>query len=212
MKRQYESTIITSSNNKLIKNQNPEAVFQDKSSVTINKNKLLIYWFDAYEDKALASVYLFGKTFQDLEELSSTRKLEYVSVCLVIKNLPRKIYVKPNISASIESVKTEINSILLKHKINEYSLVLEKKSSLFHKFHNKTDKDVKDKQNEEEYLKVEYNTHHNEPIIKTGNTFSNVLYPKISYLEQLILDLKLKGPGWLCVYNSFSLILLNKNV
>ena len=152
MKRQYESTIITSSNNKLIKKQNPEAVFQDKSSVTINKNKLLIYWFDAYEDKALASVYLFGKTFQDLEELSSTRKLEYVSVCLVIKNLPRKIYVKPNISASIESVKTEINSILLKHKINEYSLVLEKKSSLFHKFHNKTDKDViaKDKQNEED--------------------------------------------------------------
>ena len=48
------------------------------------------YWLDAYEDsyKQPGTVYLFGKSFAD-----SIKK--YVSCCLVVKNIDRKIFLLP---------------------------------------------------------------------------------------------------------------------
>ena len=48
------------------------------------------FWWDAYEDpfKQPGVVYLFGKTYMESHK-------KYVSCCLMVKNIPRRIFLLP---------------------------------------------------------------------------------------------------------------------
>ena len=55
-----------------------------------NEAVFRFFWLDAFEDpfKQPGVVYLFGKTF-----VEATKK--YVSCCVVVKNIPRRVYLLP---------------------------------------------------------------------------------------------------------------------
>lgn len=57
------------------------------------------FWYDAFEDqyKQPGVVYLFGKVY--IESLK-----EYMSTCVAVKNIPRKIYILPRDTVSLNSI------------------------------------------------------------------------------------------------------------
>nr|CAD7392203.1 unnamed protein product [Timema cristinae] len=158
------------------------------------------FWWDAYEDffKQPGVVFLFGKIW--IESASS-----YVSCCLTIKNIERRIYLLPreehfdmskNISTGKEvtllDVYQEFNEkVATKYKIFQFkSRKVEKKYGF----------DVAEVPLSSEYLEVRYSA--SDPVLPSdlqGSTFSHVFGTNTSALELLLLGRKIKGPCWLDV-------------
>ena len=132
-----------------------------------NTNKLVFYWLDAFEDQfnSHGTVYLFGKmpilkqqakkeadkdkdsSKETQTNNSSEAALSFVSVCCVVKNIPKVVYVLPRkckkTSAKVESeessgeivtmdqVSKEIDALMEKNKIHSYKTKVVKKNFAF---------------------------------------------------------------------------------
>ncbi len=122
-----------------------------------SSNKFLFYWLDAFEDQfnSNGTIYLFGK-MPILKQNSSfngdkkdATSVSFVSVCCVVKNIPKIVYVlprkykKPKIDVKVEpgvdeketvtmeKVCKEIESLLEKNKIHSYKTKVVKKNFAF---------------------------------------------------------------------------------
>ncbi|GAB1605260.1 DNA polymerase alpha catalytic subunit-like [Argonauta hians] len=187
-----------------------EHVEDDSSSVEIDSSQLPMttdangdqvlrfYWFDAYEDpfNKKGVVYLFGKVWYESAK-------SYVSCCVAVKNIERRIRILPrstrvNLSTGVESseavtlsaVYDEFNEkIAEKYKITTYK---SKKVSCKYAF------ELADVPIKSDYLEVRYSF--DLPMLNKdlkGETFSHIFGTTTSGLEILLLDRKMKGPCWL---------------
>ncbi len=144
-----------------------------------NSSKFIFYWLDAYEDpyNQAGSVFLFGKTpiirqksEADSEKGSNGSDLTFASVCCVVKNIPKVVYVLPRKYrrsfkaepgteqknkelVSMDKVNEEISKIMQMNRINSYKTKVVRKMYAF-------DKTLSGDETipfENEYLQIEYN-------------------------------------------------------
>ncbi|KAJ9591406.1 hypothetical protein L9F63_002012 [Diploptera punctata] len=166
-----------------------------------NGEKILrFYWYDAHEEffKQPGVVFLFGKVY-----IESAKT--YVSCCLVVKNIDRRIYLLPREkrydmktnSETDEDVKMmdvyqEFNDkVAVKYKIMNFKSRKIERNYAF---------SIPGVPVTSEYLEVLYPaTQSMLPSDLQGETFSHVFGTNTSSLEQLLLSRKMKGPGWLDV-------------
>ncbi|TGZ60142.1 hypothetical protein CRM22_008710 [Opisthorchis felineus] len=167
------------------------------SSVTADDG-LHFYWFDAYEDSRHQPgvVYLFGKI------KDSQRPGKFTSCCLRVKDLERRIFLlpRPELTDGAESgsfmkeVYTEFRQVSAEHKVGKFRCKLSTKRYAF---------DLADVPVESEYLEVRYSASCPAlPADLQGKTFSHIFGTNTSFLENLILELQLRGPCWLVVKNA----------
>ena len=182
-----------------------------------NSDKLLFYWLDAYEEpfSTIGTIYLFGK--MPILNKNETNQLSFASVCCVIKNIPKLIYVLPRkfrensaksgqMSESepitMEDVKKEMMNILEKSRIYNYKMKVVKRFYAFDRRLTNNDPIPFDG----EYLQVEYfNDNQNVkhlPYDLVGETFSCVFGLQTGYLENFLIESKIKGPCWLLASNA----------
>ncbi|XP_074657943.1 DNA polymerase alpha catalytic subunit-like [Tubulanus polymorphus] len=182
----------------------PVPVHVDSSKLPLTTNDsgeqiMRMYWLDAYEDpyKQPGVVYLFGKVY--IESAKS-----HVSCCVAVKNIERRVYVLPREHKFDETTKKsnpdeviklmdvykEFNTVLTeKYKINGFRSRKVVKEYSF---------DKADIPAESDYLEARYSAEFPTlPSELRGETFSHVFGTNTSCLELLLLDQKMKGPGWL---------------
>uniref|UniRef100_A0A8D8V3S0 DNA polymerase n=1 Tax=Cacopsylla melanoneura TaxID=428564 RepID=A0A8D8V3S0_9HEMI len=156
-----------------------------------DKKVFRMYYLDTFEDiyKQPGTVYLFGKVF--VKETNA-----HVSCCVIVQNIERKIYLLPRSKhlqtqepISIADVYAEFDELATQYKILDFkSRKIEKKYA----FNLPGIPDLSD------YLEVRYSAKCPAlPSDLTGNTFSHVFGTKTSFLENLLLEQKIKGPSWL---------------
>ena len=153
------------------------------------------FWWDAVEDRKSQPgvVFLFGKVFH--ESLKS-----YVSCCVAVRNINRKIYVlprsyfksNPSKEVTLLNVYEDFNNnIATKLHLDEFKSKKVVKNYAFHP----------SVPTQSEYLEVRYSAKlpplNNEHC--SGETYSRIFGVNSSYLEILLLECKIKGPCWLDV-------------
>ncbi|XP_033219997.1 DNA polymerase alpha catalytic subunit [Belonocnema kinseyi] len=163
-----------------------------------NESVFRFFWWDAYEDpyRQPGVVYLFGKTF-----VESTKK--YVSCCVVVKNVPRRVYLLPREQIkpvlkdeepkenSIEDVYEEFSNYAGRNGIKEFRSC---KSSKFYAF------DREEAPKYAEYLEVRYAaTYPQMDSTYSGRTIEAVFGSSVNALELLLIERNIKGPCWLDV-------------
>ena len=146
---------------------------------------LRMYWLDAHEDvfKNPGTVWLFGKVYAESAKA-------FVSICLTVKNITRKVYLSKKDDFTIQDVYQEFDSkISGRYKITEYkSRPTVKKYAFEHV-------DIPD---EGEYLEIQYNAKYPAlPSDLSGNTFSRVFGANQGSLEHFLMSRKIKGPSWI---------------
>ncbi|RNA18984.1 DNA polymerase alpha catalytic subunit [Brachionus plicatilis] len=182
-----------------------------------SSSRMLFYWLDAFEDvySHTGTVYMFGKmpiAKVQNESQTSENFLTFVSVCCIVKNIPKCVHVLPrkfkrgsgSEAVTMDQVRQEIEFLLEKNRISSYRINVVKKNYAFdRRGGNKLDEEIP---YESEYLQVEYfqNQHSNRqlPIDIQGEYFSCIFGANTPYLEHLLIDLKIKGPSWLLVSNA----------
>ncbi|CAH8568397.1 unnamed protein product [Schistosoma turkestanicum] len=155
-------------------------------------NILYFYWFDAYEDfKQLPGiVYLFGKLYDH------SKSGTYTSCCLRVKDLERRIFLLPRTSMpengelpTAKDVYMEFRDLTSQYKIGKFRCKTTEKRYAF---------EFADVPETSDYLEVRYAASYPAlPVDLQGKTFSHVFGTNTSFLENLILDLQLRGPCWL---------------
>jgi hypothetical protein len=180
-------------------------------------DKFLFYLLDAYEDQfnSNGTIYLFGKT-PIAKQSEATDQLSFVSVCCVVKNVPKVFYVLPrrfkldkgakvetSEPVTMEQVGKEIDALMLKNKISSYRTRAVKKYFAF----DRRRADAVDVPYEAEYLQVEYtlgayDSNKQIPADVQGECFSCILSTQGTYMEQFLIDSRIKGPSWLQVANA----------
>jgi hypothetical protein len=198
-----------------------------------NSSKILVYWLDAFEDQfnSNGTVYLFGKmpiatnpkaTSSEADTPESTtpatnQQLSFVSVCCIVKNIPKVLYVlprkyrkskvkrepgvveaAPREAATMDDVKKEIDALMERCKIFTYRTRVVKKNFAFDVQRKVQAVDPDDEASyESEYLHVEFqpDKHSILNLLDTaeGECFSTIFNTNSSHLEHLLIDLKLKG-------------------
>ena len=170
-----------------------------------NHEKMVFYWLDAFEEayNSTGSIYLFGKTpllkqhsseTQQQQHQQQKQQLQFVSVCCVIKNIPKMIYVLPRKGVQMEAVIKEISSLMNKNKISQFRTRTVKKYYAFDK-HLGINQD-EDIPYEAEYLQVEYQpTQHSNKLTNEmeGESFSCIFGAQTPCLEQFLIELRIKG-------------------
>lgn len=175
-------------------------------------NKILVYWMDTYEDQfnSHGTVYVFGrmpvvtKTGKD-----DTESLSFVSVCCIVKNIPKVVYVLPRkyrktkntsdrVPVTLDDAKKEVEQVLEKNKIYSYQIKTVKKYLAFDKPNSSADDDEELATYENECLQVEfqYDPKHMAQLnlaSMEGECFSAIFNSNSSHMEHLLIDLKLKG-------------------
>ncbi|XP_046595770.1 DNA polymerase alpha catalytic subunit [Neodiprion lecontei] len=177
----------------------------DNSNLPLHVNEtgekiFRFYWWDAFEDpyKQPGVVYLFGKVYIETAKA-------YVSCCIAVKNIDRRIYllprehVKPTDTAeesetkaiSMMDVYKEFNEYANKNGIKSFRSCTVTKSYAFEK---------KGVPKTSEYLEVKYPA--KDPAIASnysGPTIEQVFGTSVNALELLLIERKIKGPCWLDV-------------
>jgi len=79
----------------LIKQENADTDLQMLVRNQANTDKFLFYWLDAYEDymNSIGTIYLFGKMPVVKPNASADSNLSFLSVCCIIKNMPRVVHI-----------------------------------------------------------------------------------------------------------------------
>ncbi|XP_049775564.1 DNA polymerase alpha catalytic subunit [Schistocerca cancellata] len=166
-----------------------------------NKEVLRFFWLDAYEEpfKQPGVVYLFGKVF-----VQSAKT--YVSCCVSVKNIERKIYLLPreerwdlegNVSTGQEVKFPDVYEEFNK-KIAEKNKILQFKCRKVERSYCFSEPGVP---LVSEYLEVKYPAQYPPlPSDLKGETFSHVFGTRTSSLELLLLDRKIRGPCWLDIH------------
>nr|CAH8874292.1 unnamed protein product [Trichobilharzia regenti] len=155
-------------------------------------NVLYFYWFDAYEDsKQLPGVvYLFGKLYDH------SKFGNYTSCCLRVKDIERRVFLLPRNTSTedgnpvtVKDVYVEFRDMTSQYKIGKFRCKATTKRYAF-EFANVPE--------ESEYLEIRYAASYPAlPADLHGRTFSHVFGTNTSFLENLILELQLRGPCWL---------------
>ncbi|XP_050308740.1 DNA polymerase alpha catalytic subunit [Anthonomus grandis grandis] len=160
------------------------------------------FWWDAFEDpeKQKGTVFLFGKTY-------STEQKKYVSCCVAIKNVERQIFLLPTPHILDDQGKPTEETVTYKDLYSEFSEIADTfgiktfKARLTQK---KYAFDVSVPE-ESDYLEVKYSA--NFPKIKMDlltkppKTFSRIFGSDSSSIERFLINMKIKGPGWLEIKN-----------
>ena len=163
---------------------------------------LKMYWFDASEDpmRHPGTVWLFGKVW-----IASANA--YVSCCVTVKNIPRRIYLAKRDFLSDSKTGQPLpgdkevapmdmynefnNKIAKRYKILEHKCRPVEKSYAFEHT------DIPDNG---QYLEVLYSSDYPSlPADLKGETFSKVFGTPQTSLEFFLLEQKMKGPGWLYI-------------
>ncbi|CAF3355969.1 unnamed protein product [Rotaria sp. Silwood1] len=163
----------------------------------INKDEhLKIFWFDAYEDQVAqpGKLFIFGKTplLNDDKSISKT----FVSVCLIIDNIPKQVFFVPKTGNSASDVEDELFIIAKRFKITNYT------SSIVKKRRFDPDLISTDVLNEIDIVEMKYPARCTSlPSDLQGDSFQCVYGANQSVLEYVLIDKKLKGPCWLNIKN-----------
>ncbi|VDM31578.1 unnamed protein product [Hydatigera taeniaeformis] len=147
---------------------------------------LRFFWLDAYEDLANQQgvVFLFGK-------IPCKEQSGFCSCCVRVKDLERRVFFLPRPATewSVRDVYEEIVELSGQWKIGKFKCKPTTKKYCF---------EAVDVPSEAEYLEVRYPASYPSlPADLKGKTFSRILGSTTSFLENLILDLHLRGPCWL---------------
>ncbi|XP_032664334.1 DNA polymerase alpha catalytic subunit [Odontomachus brunneus] len=157
------------------------------------------YYLDAYENpfKNPGTVYLFGKTYVPNHDM-------YCSCCVMVHCIPRRIYLLPRKYlrtpkngepqlTTMEDVYKEFDEYASKTRIMEFNCKETKKHYSFEKEGTPKTSD---------YLEVRYNARY--PAIDadySGPAIERVFGATVNAMELLLIERKIKGPGWLDVKN-----------
>uniref|UniRef100_A0A803T2M0 DNA polymerase n=1 Tax=Anolis carolinensis TaxID=28377 RepID=A0A803T2M0_ANOCA len=160
------------------------------------------YWLDAYEDQYTQPgvVYLFGKVW--IESAKS-----YVSCCVTVKNIERTIYLLPRESRiNMSSGKETKDTVTMKDVYEEFNDHVAEKYKIMKYKSKKVEKkyafEIPDVPANSDYLEVRYLAEFPRlPQDLKGETFSHVFGTNTSSLELLLMNRKMKGPGWLEIKN-----------
>ncbi|CAM4970193.1 unnamed protein product [Rotaria socialis] len=163
----------------------------------INKDEhLRMFWFDAYEDLGAqpGKLFLFGKTplLNDDKSVSKT----FVSVCLIIDNIPKQVYFIPKPGSSASDVEDELFIIAKRFKITNYTSSIVKRKRF--------DPDLisTDLLNEIDIVEMKYPARCTSlPTDLQGDSFQCIYGANQSCLEYVLIEKKLKGPCWLNIKN-----------
>uniref|UniRef100_H2Y7K6 DNA polymerase n=1 Tax=Ciona savignyi TaxID=51511 RepID=H2Y7K6_CIOSA len=156
------------------------------------------YWLDAHEDqyKQPGVVYLFGKVFVESAK-------GYVSCCVTVKNVERKIFVLPRSVVSVrncnratseevtpEAVYQEFDSdVATNYRIMKFKTKIVEKKYAFGE---------REIPHQSQYLQISYPADHSAlPSDLSGDTFQCIFGTNQSPLEALLIDRKMKGPCWI---------------
>ncbi|XP_063987702.1 DNA polymerase alpha catalytic subunit-like [Diachasmimorpha longicaudata] len=150
---------------------------------------LPFYYLDASEDEIPGTVYLFGKIFIPIMKT-------YISCCVVVTNIPKRIFVLPNRPSGydLESLGLAFPALANQYGVTHYSTRAVTKNYAFH---------MEGVPHEAGYLQVEY-----PPSCPTlpqhGGSQKAILHifgTTASTLEILLTDRGIKGPSWLEIHN-----------
>ncbi|XP_041067898.1 DNA polymerase alpha catalytic subunit isoform X1 [Carcharodon carcharias] len=156
------------------------------------------YWVDAYEDQyhQPGVVYLFGKVW-----IESAKT--HVSCCVAVRNIERTIYLLPRETRiNLKSGEDTETPITMLDVYQEFSEAISEKYKIM-KFKSKKAErkyafEIPDVPENCEYLEIKYAADLPQlPSDLKGETFSQVFGTNTSSLELLLLNRKIKGPGWL---------------
>merc|ERR1719471_2392264 len=164
---------------------------EEGKKVKVTKKFLRMYWLDAHEDpfKHPGTVWLFGKV--------AVQPKKFVSCCVTVKNIPRRIYLakrethsKTGEPVSGMDLYNEFNTKVAKrYKISDFKCRPVEMSYAFEHA------DIPDHGT---YLEVLYGPQFPAlPADLTGETFCRVFGTPQTSLEMFLLQQKIKGPGWL---------------
>ncbi|XP_015115782.1 DNA polymerase alpha catalytic subunit [Diachasma alloeum] len=156
------------------------------SALTVNSSGepvLKFYYLDANESDTPGKVYLFGKIL-----LSSTNT--YVSCCVVVTNIPRRIFILPSKAAqSLDSASQEFVKLAYKYKIINYIPKVVRKKYAF---------DIEEVPEETDYIEVKYPA--SCPMLPRshlGSDIEHIFGTCANALEILLTERGMKGPSWL---------------
>ncbi|XP_063979720.1 DNA polymerase alpha catalytic subunit [Diachasmimorpha longicaudata] len=179
--------------------QDPSGKISEDLSKVVTTNSsgdsiLKFFWLDASEDpyRQPGVVHLFGKVHL---ESSNT----YVSCCVTVKNIPRRIYVLPRETLSsgepnsMMNVYTEFNDYATRQRISEFRTQTVKKNYAF---------EIEGIPVESDYLEVRYPASYSPiPSDYTGKTIEHIFGSSVNALELLLIERDIKGPCWLEIKN-----------
>ncbi|CAF1111491.1 unnamed protein product, partial [Didymodactylos carnosus] len=154
-------------------------------------NQIHVFWFDAYEDNITQAgkLFLFGKMPLKNDDLPTAT---YVSVCIIIENIPKQIYLLPKQNNSVVDVQNEFEGVAKKYKITNYTCSIVKKKRY------ECDLSSTDGLVEMDYVEIKYPARCSSlPSNLQGDTFSHIFGTNQYALEYVLVDKKLKGPCWL---------------
>ncbi|XP_038658169.1 DNA polymerase alpha catalytic subunit [Scyliorhinus canicula] len=156
------------------------------------------YWVDAYEDQyhQPGVVYLFGKVW-----IESAKT--HVSCCVSVRNIERTVYLLPRETRmNLKSGKDTETPVTIMDVYQEFSEAFSEKYKIM-KFKSKKVQmnyafEIPDIPTHCDYLEIKYAADLPQlPSDLKGETFSHVFGTNTSSLELLLLNRKIKGPGWL---------------
>lgn len=146
--------------------------------------RLLVYWFDAYEDAyhRPGTVFLFGHVWDP-------RDGSFHSICVTIENLQRVLHFFPKPGCTPDDVRAEFNELRRTIGVKNFLSKPVEKNYVFEVSTVSRGKHA--------FLEVIY-PFSDDPLPPKieGKTFAHVFGTSRTALETLILDAKLMGPGW----------------
>ncbi|XP_043284344.1 DNA polymerase alpha catalytic subunit [Venturia canescens] len=169
----------------------------DKTDGTDDQKSFRFFWWDAYEDqyKQPGVVYLFGKTYDE-----STKA--YVSCCVQVKNIPRRIYLLPREQIKnsgeedseqrktiLHDVYKEFNEWATKKNITQFAAKFVTKLYAFERA---------ETPRESEYVEIRYPaTCPAMDVNYEGPAIEHVFGTSVNALELFLIETNIKGPCWL---------------
>ncbi|KAF5306657.1 hypothetical protein FQA39_LY08846 [Lamprigera yunnana] len=171
---------------------------------TEGKKVFRFFWWDAYENhfKRPGEIFLFGKTYSEAAK-------SYVSCCVIVQNIERKIYLLPRSHVLDSDRQPTGKPVTMFDVYSEFKQVYSQQLNV-QKF--KSRKVTKkycfnpDIPTESEYLEVRYSAKgfrlDADVCNNGGKTFSFVFGSRNSFLEIFLLEQKIKGPCWLDIISA----------
>ncbi|OXU31527.1 hypothetical protein TSAR_014281 [Trichomalopsis sarcophagae] len=149
------------------------------------------FWLDAYEDSYTdpGVVFLFGKIFESTAN-------QYISSCVTVKNIPRRMYVLPRKDeageqSALDKAYVELNEYLRQKCINEFKCRKVIKIYAFEK---------KDVPQNTAYLEVRYSSVY--PALDSdysGPAIQAIFGTNVTAIELFLIEKNIKGPCWMDV-------------
>lgn len=155
---------------------------------------LKFYWLDAHESLTQpGTVYLFGKV-----HMKSLDK--FVSCCVAVKGIERRVFLLPREHLKSDpSTKVTLDDVFAEFGVKSKELRIKT-----YKSKHVTRKYAFERPGvpaESEYLELLLPPQVQLPDTFSGDTFECAFGANQSFLERLIIDRKLRGPGWITLKN-----------